>query len=166
MLWHDHATLLGSGYVLVTVNVLYDEDVSKISDQEYQEKISEAIHKGYVQHCIKEPYVYIMAAKGKFGRQSGVLEPFKSLSLDQVRQELRVRNIYHTSKTKKEAEAILTDTLKGVQRMPSILITNPTTSLGDLHLQHYTILGSEPLHDLKGHLSNVFTELPYVNSQW
>ena len=103
-----------------------------------------------------------IAIKGKFGRQSGVLEPFKFLSLDQVQQELRVRNIYHTSKTKKEAEAVLTDTLRGVQRVPSILITNPTTSLEEFHLQHYTILGSEPLHDLKGHLSNVFTELLYV----
>lgn len=73
-----------------------------------------------------------------------------------------MRNIYHTSKTKKEVEAVLTDTLKGVQRVPSILITNPTKSPSDLHLQHYTVLGSEPLHDLKGHLSNVVTELPFV----
>ena len=245
---------MGTGYVLVTIHVLYDEAVH-LTDQEFQDKVGEAIHKGYVQHHIEEPYICIMAVsssskedqaslipdrveclsdlaqmitatngvpvkdtirffkgdspaqqfergyqqggyykcgaclihssrvediahactqkwctvsdiqqiaiKGKFGRQSGVLEPFKFLSLDQVQQELRVHNIYHTSKTKKEAEAVLTDTLRGVQRVPSILITNPT-SLEEFHLQHYTILGSEPLHDLKGHLSNVFTELLYV----
>ena len=93
-----------------------------------------------------------IAIGGKFGRQSGVLEPFKTLSVDQLQQV----------KQKKEAEAVLTDALKGVQRVPSILITNPTINPTDLHLQHCTILGSEPLHDLKGHLSNVFTELPYL----
>ena len=255
VLWHDHATVLGSGYVLVTVHVLYDEAVH-LSDREYQEKVGQAIQNGYVQHHVEEPYVYIMAAsssskedqaslipdrveclsdftqmttttngiqiqdilrffkgdspaqqfergyqqggyykcgaclihssriedmahacgqkwcsildiqqmaiKGKFGRKAGALEPFKSLSLDQLQQELRVRDILHTSKNKKEAEAVLTDALKGVQRVPSILITNPTKNPVDLHLQHYTILGSEPLHDIKGHLSNVFTELIYV----
>ena len=61
VLWHDHATVLGSGYVLVTVHALYDEAVY-LSDREYQEKVGEAIHKGYVQHHIEESYVYIMAA--------------------------------------------------------------------------------------------------------
>ena len=46
--------------------------------------------------------------------------------------------------------------------MPSLLLANPTLSLEVLHLQHYTILDSEPLHDLKGHLFNLFTELPYI----
>ena len=32
VLWHDHATVLGSGYILVTVHVLYDEAVY-LSDQ-------------------------------------------------------------------------------------------------------------------------------------
>lgn len=45
VLWHDHATVLGSGYVLMTVHVLYDEAVY-LSDQEYQEKVGEAIHRG------------------------------------------------------------------------------------------------------------------------
>ena len=46
--------------------------------------------------------------------------------------------------------------------MPSLLLADPTLSLEALHLQHYTILDSEPLHDLKGHLFNLFTELPYI----
>lgn len=61
VIWHDHATVLGSGYILVTVHALYDEAVY-LSDQEYQEKVGQAIHKGYVQHHIEEPYTYIMAA--------------------------------------------------------------------------------------------------------
>ena len=41
-----------------------------------------------------------------------------------------------------------------MQRVLSILITNPTINPTDIHLQH-TILG-EPLHNLKGHLSSVY----------
>ena len=42
------------------------------------------------------------------------------------------------------------------------MITNPTQSLSQLHLASYTILDSEPLHDLKGHLINLLTELPHI----
>ena len=54
-----------------------------------------------------------IAIKGKIGCQAGILEPFKSLSIDQI-QELRVHNVHHTSKTIKDAETVLTDILKGV----------------------------------------------------
>ena len=52
--------------------------------------------------------------------------------------------------------------MKGVQRLPSLLLTNPSQSLDELNLQNYTILDCEPLHDLKGHLSNLFDELPHI----
>ena len=32
----------------------------------------------------------------------------------------------------------------------------------ELHLGTYTILGTEPLHDIKGHLGNLLKELPYT----
>ena len=43
--------------------------------------------------------------------------------------------------------------------MPTFLIADPTASF---NLQHYTVLNCEPLHDLKGHLRNAFTELPHI----
>ena len=52
--------------------------------------------------------------------------------------------------------------MKGVQRVPSLLLTNPSQSLEDLNLQNYTILDCELLHDLNGHLSNHFDELPHI----
>ena len=52
----------------MTVHVLYDEAVY-LSDQEYQEKVGTAIHKGYVQHHIEEPYVYMMAATSQKTKQ-------------------------------------------------------------------------------------------------
>lgn len=69
MLWHDHATVFGSGYILVTVHALYDEVVT---DHKFQEK---AIHKGYVQHHIEEPYVYIMAASSSSKEDQASLIP-------------------------------------------------------------------------------------------
>jgi len=50
-------------------------------------------------------------------------------------------------------------TLKGVQRVPSLLLL-PALPLGQLNLQHYTILDGEPLHDLKHHLLHLFGLLP------
>ena len=46
----------------------------------------------------------------------------------------------------------IAQSLKGAQRVPSLLITDP----------EYTILNCEPLHDLKGHLKHLLTELPYI----
>lgn len=63
---------------------------------------------------------------------------------------------------KKELESILISILKGAQRVPTLLITNPTQSISELNLSSYTILDSEPLHDLKGHLINLLTELPHI----
>ena len=52
--------------------------------------------------------------------------------------------------------------LQDVQQVPTLLLDNPTQLLSDLNLQHYIILDCEPLHDLKGHLANLFRELPFV----
>jgi hypothetical protein len=41
-----------------------------------------------------------------------------------------------------------------------LLLNNPTQPLSEINLQHYTILDCEPLHDLKGHLGHLLSELP------
>ena len=74
VLWHDHATVLGSGYVLVTVHCLYDEAVY-LSDSEYEEKVGETIYEGYVQHHVEEPYVYIIAASSSSKEDQADLIP-------------------------------------------------------------------------------------------
>ena len=65
----------------------------------HSSRIEDIAH-AYAQKWCTVSDIQDIATKGKFGRQSGVLEPFKSLSIDQLQQELRVRDIYHTSKTK------------------------------------------------------------------
>ena len=103
-----------------------------------------------------------LALAGKYGQQPHVVRPFKSLNTDQLQQELRSRNILHTATTKVELQKELARVLKGVQRVPTLLLDNPTHPLSTLNMHRYCILECEPLHDLKGHLSHLFAELPYV----
>jgi len=69
-----------------------------------------------------------------------------------VQEELKARGIWDTDRPKKELEAVLAQSLKEAQRVPSLLITEP----------EYSILDCEPLRDLKGHLKHLLTELPYI----
>ena len=62
-------------------------------------------------------------------------------------------------KKKEDLDHCLKEILKGVQRVPTLLLLNPTQSLTELNLQHYTVLDCEPLHDLKGHLIYLTKEL-------
>lgn len=52
--------------------------------------------------------------------------------------------------------------LKGVQRVPTLLVSHPQQSLGSLNLSRYEVLDCEPLHDLKGHVRNLLAEIPYL----
>lgn len=55
-LWHDHSTILGAGYILMTIHVLYDSAVFLTTD-EYKRKTGETIN---VQAIIEEPELYIL----------------------------------------------------------------------------------------------------------
>lgn len=57
---------------------------------------------------------------------------------------------------------LIQDILRGVVRVPAVLLTDPSCSLLSLNLDRYEVVASEPLHDLKGHFINLITELPYV----
>ena len=50
--------------------------------------------------------------------------------------------------------------LGGLQRVPLLLVDNPHGDLQELHLEHYSINDFEPLHAIKGHLVNLFAEVP------
>lgn len=63
---------------------------------------------------------------------------------------------------KKALVPLLTGILKGAQRVPTILLLNPSECLADLNLAQYSVLDSEPLQDLKGHLINLLSDLPYI----
>ena len=103
-----------------------------------------------------------IALAGKYGKQAGVVCPFQVLNTQQLQEELRSRNIYHTHTNKRDLQKELARILKGVQRVPTLLLDTPDRKLEDINLHRYCILDCEPLHDIKGHLMNLFTELPYI----
>ena len=38
----------------------------------------------------------------------------------------------------------------------------PTQNLSEINLDKYEVVASEPLHDIKGHIINIISELPYI----
>lgn len=103
-----------------------------------------------------------IATNGTFGKQAGVLQPF-NLKVNELRMELGARGITADKKVLREdLQRTLDETLRGVARVPALLLTNPTQDLAALNLQSYEIVACEPLHDIKGHITNVITELPYI----
>ena len=92
----------------------------------------------------------------------GCSKPFDDLDADHLGQELVARGIYDFERTKKERLQLLKETLKGIQRVPTLLLNNPTETLTQVHLEGYTILDCEPLHDIKGHIDNLLQELPHI----
>lgn len=251
-LWHDHATLLGLGVVMITVHVVYDPTVfytqsecissnsqsfnlqstiespsihmicvssSSMEDQSafLQDRIdclnslledvtasngltisdklrlfvgdhpAQQFERGTQQggkykcggcgvreimmddlaHTLQIPWrnlhdIQQIATAGKHGKQPGKLKPFDHLRVQQIREEFHARGRFDTDKCKDDLEAMLKGTLKGVQRVLSLLLLNSTGRLSDLNLEQYTVLDCEPLHDLKGHLINLCKQLPYL----
>ena len=104
-----------------------------------------------------------LATGGSFGKQAGALHPLQYLKVGELRRELQSRGVRFAQGTKKdELQHQLDDILRGVIRVPALLLTNPTECLSTLGLNRYEVLASEPLHDLKGHIINLITELPSI----
>ena len=55
-IWHDHSTLLGKGYVMVTAKILYDTAVFKTQ----HEIDSEGLHIANIQEEIEQPQLHML----------------------------------------------------------------------------------------------------------
>ena len=75
-------------------------------------------------------------------------------------EELMGRGILRKEILKKDTQSRLTEELCGIQRIPSMLITTPGDELDSLNLQDYEIFPHEGMHDVAGHIENLFEELP------
>ena len=95
--------------------------------------------------------------QGKFGNQPGILKPFDKLKKSELQEELSRRGMIDVDQDKKELAATLASILRGAQRVPTILLTNPSQCLHELNLGQYEVLDPEPLHDF-----NILTELPHI----
>ena len=58
-IWHNHATILGTGYVLVTIHTIYDTAVH-MNEEQYMCKTGKAVR--CYQQLIAEPLIHIIAA--------------------------------------------------------------------------------------------------------
>ena len=114
----------------------------------------------YMTECTMHIHMYMLT--GKYGKQPGIIRPFERLTNDQLKEELRARELYDFGSTKADTRQSLNEALRGVQRVPSLLLNSPVENIRTLNLENYTILECEPLHNLKGHLSNVFAILPTI----
>ena len=60
---------------------------------------------------------------------------------------------------KKQLQQILTEAHKGICNFPALVANNATTSMNDLNMQDYEVASLEPLHDFKGHMQNLISEI-------
>ena len=102
-----------------------------------------------------------LAIGGIHGHRSNIVKPFEGLSVGNLQNELRARGCVEIDLPKVDLIRKLKEMLEGCQRVPSLLLGNPTCNLSQYNLEHYSILPCEPLHDLKGHLNNV---LPAISN--
>ena len=103
-----------------------------------------------------------LALQGQFGNKPGMLKFYDNLNKDELRRELEARGVKDYPTTRKGRVDTLKGILCGVQRVPSLLMFCPESTLTDLNLQEYVVLPFEPLHDLKGYLGSVLRKLPSV----
>ena len=50
--------------------------------------------------------------------------------------------------------------ISGIQRLPALLYHRPFTTLEEAYLDWYEIILIEPLHAIKGHIANLYEEIP------
>ncbi len=252
-LWHDHATILGNGFILVTVHTVYDAAVF-LTNAEYKQ-----LHGGIeidVQAEVEQPEIYLLslgsssvadqaaligdrldcmirlsspvvssngleiydttrfftgdhpaaqfeqgtqqggrykcgacgckdtmftdqahslrchwrslqelqelAVGGVYGSKPGATKPLEKLRIGELREELKARGVFDLDRLKPESQTELQEILKGVQRVPALLLVNPKQELRSLNINRYEVMACEPLHDLKGHLHNLLDELPNI----
>ena len=85
---------------------------------------------------------------------------YKNLKKYEIVTELHERGKHFYCKENKSSLQIkLDEEMHGIQRLPSLLYQEDNTSMKDLNLDRYEVLPCKPLHDIKGHISNLYDEI-------
>ena len=91
--------------------------------------------------------------------KEGKTKLYKNLQKHEIIDELHQRGISFCSLDKKASlEDKLIHEMHGMQHFPSLMQADPSITP---MLEHYEILGCEPLHDIKHHIENMYAELPH-----
>ena len=86
-------------------------------------------------------------------------KPLDNLKVQELQTELRIRGVATQGKLKPELAKEFEDLHKGIVNVPALLQRTPDTPLKLLGLDRYEIAPTEPLHDIKGHISNLIKKL-------
>ena len=112
---------------------------------------------------LEERQEFILA--GPVGKRNSLrktknIKPLQNLTSAELMEELIGRGILRKEILKKETKQRLAKELHGIQRVPAMLFNCPDEDLEKLNLQTYEIFQHEGLHDVAGHIENLFEELP------
>ena len=91
--------------------------------------------------------------------KEGRTKLYSYLKKHEIIDELHQRDIKFSIDNNKDIlEEKLKSEMHGIQRFPSLMQADPSMIF---ELKNYEILGCEPLHDIKGHIENLYMELPH-----
>ena len=82
-----------------------------------------------------------------------------NLKVNDLRVELNLRGMATANKKKPQLEKQFDELRRGILNVPALIQDIPETPLCEIRLEYYEVSPVEPLHDIKGHLSNLIDEL-------
>ena len=89
---------------------------------------------------------------------------YEKLKKADIETELRQLGLFKDDlldQNKPVLEERLKEHMHGMHRVPAFIFNEPTTPLKELNLEHYECLAVEPLHAVKGHIINLYDEIPH-----
>lgn len=84
-IWHDHSTILRTGYILFAVWVVYDP-IAFLTDDEYTAKTGQSVSN--LQELIEEPAIYMIAPSSSSPEEQLALVPDRVECLQQFSQPI------------------------------------------------------------------------------
>ena len=81
--WHDHAKILGTGYLLITINTVYDT-AQFMTEQEYKVKTGKDVSN--IQAIVEKPHIYIIAAGSSSAEDQAAVIPDRTECLHDLTQ--------------------------------------------------------------------------------
>ena len=105
--------------------------------------------------CLHNRYMYVNV---DYTILTGI-NPMDNLKIQELRTELWKRSLSTAGKKKPQLEKEFDELRRGITNVPALLQGVPEMTLTELCLDSYEVSPVEPIHDLKGHLSNIIEEL-------
>ena len=79
-----------------------------------------------------------LATLGRYGKRLNVVRPFENLTIGEIQTELCLRGCIDVNMPKAQLVAKLKSILEGVQHVPSLLLSCPTSELKQFNLERYS----------------------------